>query len=207
MLLHRSDWCLRVKRVNLGIRRNICGIVYHNRFRSSDFVPLLSFTRVSAPGYREGERGESEIMSRSNVSRSFSKRAFYGDDSNRLETGVAESRKILTISSWLSIARRLFSPPTVSTRVAGERIVFFPPDSSMMMIDRSIDRSTQCLMIHPDNSSNSWKYSKELNIFFFFLLKKDSPIPRSIDTVCLTIYLSGRWFFEFVEVFKGIGRI
>lgn len=205
MLLHRSDWCLRVKRVNLGIRRNICGIVYHNRFRSSDFVPLLSFTRVSAPGYREGERGESEIMSRSNVSRSFSKRAFYGDDSNRLETGVAESRKILTISSWLSIARRLFSPQPC-LRVLQANVLYFSP-RFLDDDDRSIDRSTQCLMIHPDNSSNSWKYSKELNIFFFFLLKKDSPIPRSIDTVCLTIYLSGRWFFEFVQVFKGIGRI
>lgn len=166
MLLHRSDWCLRVKRVNLGIRRNICGIVYHNRFRSSDFVPLLSFTRVSAPGYREGERGESEIMSRSNVSRSFSKRAFYGDDSNRLETGVAESRKILTISSWLSIARRLFSLQPCLRVLQANVLYFFP--RFLDDDDRSIDRSTQCLMIHPDNSSNSWKYSKELNIFFFF---------------------------------------
>lgn len=154
MLLHRSDWCLRVKRVNLGIRRNICGIVYHNRFRSSDFVPLLSFTRVSAPGYREGERGESEIMSRSNVSRSFSKRAFYGDDSNRLETGVAESRKILTISSWLSIARRLFSPQPCLRVLQGSNVLYFFP-RFLDDDDRSIDRSTQCLMIHPDNSSNS----------------------------------------------------
>lgn len=100
-----------------------------------------------------------------------------------------------------------FFPPQPCLRVLQANVLYFFP-RFLDDDDRSIDRSTQCLMIHPDNSSNSWKYSKELNIFFFFfLLKKDSPIPRSIDTVCLTIYLSGRRFFEFVQVFKGIGRI